>query len=389
MKPIAIVPVVIAIVLAIAPGADAATTPNFAFEHGSANYRTAPATVPGAYQPGITPRAACPASGVPTCTYEAHEFTIAPGQENGAFAVSVTWESEDDDWDLYVYKVRGDGSVDESSPVASSAQGGTTDETAIMRSGPDAPIAAGTYRIYVDNWAVATSMDWKGYVAFSPYVASNRLPAANFAAPAGATAGSPVPLDASGSSDPDGRIVDYAWDLDGNGAFETAGGASPTLSPSLPAGRANIGLKVTDNRGGVAYATRSFTVAAPGAPATQGVAFGPRQIGFDLRRRQKRATVLRRGLAVTVACPSRCTMVATLTASSSVARRLGLRGSRVIAGAKRTLRDRGYARLRVKARRGARPGLRRSRSVSGTLRIAVTAANGTRRTLTRTVTIVR
>ena len=38
--------------------------------------------------------------------------------------------------------------------------------------------------------------------------------------------GQPVTFDASGSTDPDGTIVKYEWDLDGNGTYETNTGST-------------------------------------------------------------------------------------------------------------------------------------------------------------------
>jgi hypothetical protein len=68
--------------------------------------------------------------------------------------------------------------------------------------------------------------------------------------------GAPVTLDGSGSFDPNagepncGSIVHYEWDLDGNGTFETDGGASPTYVNTWTAAYSGeIGLRVTDDCG--------------------------------------------------------------------------------------------------------------------------------------------
>jgi hypothetical protein len=62
-------------------------------------------------------------------------------------------------------------------------------------------------------------------------VVSNRDPvAALSASPAKVAGGKPVTFDASASSDPEGLRLRYAWDLDGNGSFETAGGTSATIT---------------------------------------------------------------------------------------------------------------------------------------------------------------
>jgi hypothetical protein len=62
-------------------------------------------------------------------------------------------------------------------------------------------------------------------------VVANRAPSPSLSAsPATVRGGSQVSFDASASSDPEGLQLRYAWDLDGNGSFETAGGTSPTVT---------------------------------------------------------------------------------------------------------------------------------------------------------------
>jgi hypothetical protein len=386
----------IAIALVLVPTASAATTPNFAFRHGEANYRTSVATAPGAYQGGA--RQPCPVSGNPACTYEAHEFEIAEGEENGSFAVTITWGSADDDWDLYVYKVRTDGTVDEDKPVASSASGGTTEETAEELASPDAPIEPGTYRIYVDNWAVATSMDWEGYVAFGPFVRANTIPIAALSAPTQAIAGQPVRLDASGSRDPDGTIVNYSWDLDGDGRFETDAGGSPVHEARFPGGRAQVGLRVRDDRGGMDFAAQTINVgSAPSnqqTPPTITEPFLPppaARIALDLPRRQRIGSIALRGLVGTVECPTTCRISASLRISGATARRLGLgRRARTIARRSRSLGgNRAFPRVRLKPGRRTLRALRRNVPVSAVVRVNVRAAGFDPVRYVRTVTIVK
>lgn len=60
-----------------------------------------------------------------------------------------------------------------------------------------------------------------------------------------------VHFDASASRDPDGSIVNYKWDLDGDGTFETDTGKNPvaTQTYGLSPGQQRVQLKVTDNAG--------------------------------------------------------------------------------------------------------------------------------------------
>ena len=88
-------------------------------------------------------------------------------------------------------------------------------------------------------------------------------PTASFtASPNPATAGETVQFNASGSSDPDGSIASYAWDLDNDGQFDDASGV--TASRSFPtAGSYTIRLRVTDNRGAAGTAASVVTVNSP------------------------------------------------------------------------------------------------------------------------------
>ncbi len=62
----------------------------------------------------------------------------------------------------------------------------------------------------------------------------NRPPTASFTvSPNPATAGATVTFNASGSTDPDGTVAKYEWDLDGNGSYETNTGATATTTRSF------------------------------------------------------------------------------------------------------------------------------------------------------------
>ena len=52
------------------------------------------------------------------------------------------------------------------------------------------------------------------------------------ASPNPAQVGQLVSFDGSASTDPDGTIAKYEWDLDGNGSYETSTGATPTTTTS-------------------------------------------------------------------------------------------------------------------------------------------------------------
>jgi hypothetical protein len=85
--------------------------------------------------------------------------------------------------------------------------------------------------------------------------------------PQSVTAGDPIALDASGSRDADGTVTSYAWDLDGDGAFERQSGTEATLAHAFEtAGTHTVGVRVVDDSGDAADATASVQVAEKPAP---------------------------------------------------------------------------------------------------------------------------
>jgi hypothetical protein len=90
----------------------------------------------------------------------------------------------------------------------------------------------------------------------------NGAPTASFTAtPSSPSTGEVVQFDASASEDPDGSIVRYEWDIDGDNTYETDTGASATTSTTYAtAGARSVGLRVTDEDGASATATQSVNV---------------------------------------------------------------------------------------------------------------------------------
>jgi hypothetical protein len=190
-------------------------------------------------------------------SYEDVPFSIAADDQDGSFTVHVEWSNPADDWDLYVYRKAADGSL---ITVGSSAQGNTTQEDATIQAQGD-PVPAGDYIARVQNYA-ATSPSFSGTVKFGPFAVANKRPkAALTTGPDKPTTKTKVTLDASKSSDSDGSIANYQWDLDGDGHFELNGQSKATLVRHFTAGVHHVGVRVTDDKGARAYANATITVA--------------------------------------------------------------------------------------------------------------------------------
>ncbi|HEX2051210.1 MAG TPA: PQQ-dependent sugar dehydrogenase [Actinomycetota bacterium] len=93
-------------------------------------------------------------------------------------------------------------------------------------------------------------VDFDGSVHRVRYASGNAAPVARATAtPADGPAPLSVEFDATGSTDPDGDPLAYAWDLDGDGAYDDSTAPAPRATYRA-AGTYVVGLAVTDGRGG-------------------------------------------------------------------------------------------------------------------------------------------
>ncbi len=76
-------------------------------------------------------------------------------------------------------------------------------------------------------------------------------------------------FDGTGSSDPDGDALSYAWDLDGDGVYDDSFAAAPSYTFEDP-GRYTVHLQVTDPTG--ATSTTALSISANNTPPTANIA---------------------------------------------------------------------------------------------------------------------
>ena len=105
--------------------------------------------------------------------------------------------------------------------------------------------------------------------------------------PAAPTAGEQVTFDAAGSDDPDGTIVEYAWDYTGDGAVDEQTTDPTTTHTYEAAGEYTPTVTVTDDDGLTDGATTTVAVGADDAAPTAAFDFQPtdpsagQQVTFD------------------------------------------------------------------------------------------------------------
>ncbi len=111
----------------------------------------------------------------------------------------------------------------------------------------------------------------------------NLPPVADANGPYQVDEGGTVSLDASGSSDPDGDPITFAWDLDGDGDFDDAVGATPVFSAVGLDGPSTVTVSVLATDPDGASDTASTTVdivdvspTVSASPATQDVQYSDR-----------------------------------------------------------------------------------------------------------------
>ena len=108
-----------------------------------------------------------------------------------------------------------------------------------------------------------------------PAAAQNQPPViSGLTGPAAGTVGETLTYTVS-AFDPDGAIGGYAFDLDGDGRFEHEGGLANVVAVRYDsAGVRNVGVRVRDDAGGVAYASAAVTISGAAGPGPAGPAPG-------------------------------------------------------------------------------------------------------------------
>jgi glucose/arabinose dehydrogenase len=103
------------------------------------------------------------------------------------------------------------------------------------------------------------------------YSAANQPPIARATAnPTNGAAPLRVNFDASGSSDPEGDALSYAWDLDGDGAYDDSTAQKPTYTYTA-AGDYQVGLRVTDSKGASDTLDQPLTITAGNTPPSAAI----------------------------------------------------------------------------------------------------------------------
>ncbi|WP_276278153.1 PKD domain-containing protein [Haloarcula regularis] len=109
---------------------------------------------------------------------------------------------------------------------------------------------------------------------------SNAAPTASFTySPSDPETGESVSFDASGSTDPDGDALSYAWDFDGDGTTDATGKTASTTFGST--GSRSVELTVTDGNGGSDTETQTVTVSSGSGGPQQDPGFAYEDVNND------------------------------------------------------------------------------------------------------------
>jgi PKD domain len=331
-------------------------------------------------------------------TGQARQFNFTGTANEAGTGVSITYQ-----WDF-----NGDGTPD-TSPNASPT---------VSHTYP----ADGTYTAKL----VISDDVGQSVVPVHTVGAFNQVPVLTVAtvAPNPTVVGSPVTLNAA-ASDADGAVVNYLWDLDGNGSADAVtpagpGGASYTVSYPNP-GTIPVRVGAQDNSGGVAWRTLVLTVGLPGGgngtldgggalgpgspgtatgPGSPGTATGPAASGSRFTASlggssvQKLKAVRKRGVAFTCTASraASCSVTVWLAAKDARALRVNRKTKRpvVVAALRTDVKAGGSASLTLKPAGKLKRALARTRKLSLTLQGVASEKGSARRvSLARVISLRR
>jgi PKD repeat protein len=306
-------------------------------------------------------------------------FTVAPANPTKNQEVTFTGSATDD------------GPLGDSSYTWSFGDGGTATGATVKHT-------------FTTNGArevamTVTDADGNPATVKKTVTVASQAPTAAFSASATSiTAGGSVGFDGSASKDPDGTIAKYEWDFDGDGTFDAQGAAVSHAYGS--AGSFQARLRVTDDDGRTASATKTIAVAAapggggggtggggggttpstPSTPSTPGGPVGgtgPKAVAAALKGGTLAADA-KGFVTVTVSCPAggaACSGTLTLKSAKAIAAAKGKKKVLTLGSARFTVAA--GTSTKVKVHLGA-TGLKALKKLK-TIKITLSAGDGATR----------
>jgi plastocyanin len=226
----------------------------------------------------------------------------------------------------------------------------------------------GTYTYYCELHATSDNM--RGVIRVPDQHPATVSFSVNPAAP---RAGQPVTFTYTGSADPDGSLVSWQWDLDGDGSFETSTPGGTVTKTYAAAGTVTVRMRAIDDSGEASdVAAQAITIAAGSGGGAGGGASGSTDTTAP------RATLVKlRGLKLTFRASERASATATLRA----------RGKTIARGSAKA--KSGAIAIRLRLTKAGRSMLPRGRALRAKLTLTLRDASGNRRTVTRQLKVRR
>ncbi|HEY3187178.1 MAG TPA: PKD domain-containing protein, partial [Solirubrobacteraceae bacterium] len=194
--------------------------------------------------------------------------------------------------------------------------------------------------------------------------------------PAAPRVGDAVTFTYTGSADPDGSLVSWQWDLDGDGSFETSTPSGAVTKTYESVGTVTVRMHAVDDSGEASdVAAQAVTIAAAGAGGAGGPGSGSSSSNDTTA---PRATLIKlRGLRLSFRSSERASATATLRA----------RGKTIARGSAKA--KSGAIAIRLRLTKAGRSMLPRGRTLRAKLTLTLRDASGNRTTVTRQLKVRR
>ena len=189
--------------------------------------------------------------------------------------------------------------------------------------------------------------------------------------PASPLVGETVTFDASPTQDPDGIITSYSWDLNDDGTLDVNSQLVKVFQTAFTDVGARFVWLQVDYPLGFRAKAYSVNVVPPPAPPT--VRTGVTAAASVAVAKVRLRALVARGLPLRFECGSACQLTAKLTIAKKLAKKLGLRSTR-IGSVKKAVAAPGKATATLTLTRAAKRALRRQRRLAATLDIAIAKA---------------